>query len=176
MDSNNLLTSKISLSNSQQNTTFINNSSYINQNINSSFGNSINNSVIKPEEKNMTKMQSKIMKNFNNITMIKRGKISSSGSLLESSRSSKFNKVIKNGKKITNIDINDDCDDNQNDEDTESIISSNYSSKKNNNQNILNENNLGMLKINENQLLKDSKKENNIGEEDIPFDTDEIIN
>ena len=49
MDSNNLLTSKISLSNSQQNTTFINNSSYINQNINSSFGNSINNSVRKPE-------------------------------------------------------------------------------------------------------------------------------
>ena len=176
MDSNNLLTSKISLSNSQQNTTFINNSSYINQNINSSLGNSINNRVIKHEEKNMTKMQSKIMKNFNNITMIKRGKISSSGSLLESSRSSKFNKVIKNGKKITNIDINDDCDDNQNDEDTESIISSNYSSKKNTNQNILNENNLGMLKINENQLLKDSKKENNIGEEDIPFDTDEIIN
>ena len=116
------------------------------------------------------------MKNFNNITMIKRGKISSSGSLLESSRSSKFNKVIKNGKKITNIDINDDCDDNQNDEDTESIISSNYSSKKNNNQNILKENNLGLLKINETQLFKDSKKENNIAEEDIPFDTDEIIN
>ena len=173
MNSNNLLTAKIPISNNQQNTTFINTSNYINQNINSSLGKSINNSIIVPEEKNITKIQNKISKNTNNndMLLIKRGKITSSGSLLESSRSSKFNRVIKNGKKITNIDINDDCEDNQNDEDTESVISSNYSSKKNNNQN-----NLGMIKINENQLSKNTKMENNIIEEDIPFDTDEILN
>lgn len=48
--------------------------------------------------------------------------LESSGKLLTSSRSSKYNKVIKNGKKIRNIDINNESEDNQN-EDTESIIS-----------------------------------------------------
>lgn len=55
------------------------------------------------------------------IIQIKKGKITSSGSLLKSSRSNKFNRVFKNGKKIKNIDINNDCEDTQNDEDSESI-------------------------------------------------------
>jgi serine/threonine protein phosphatase PrpC len=45
--------------------------------------------------------------------------LQSSGTLLTSSRSSKFNKVLKDGKKIRNIDINNESEDNQS-EDAES--------------------------------------------------------
>ena len=179
MNSSNLLTGEIKLSNNHENPTSSNTFSYLNQNINSSLGKSINNSILKPEEKNMNQIEKNIMKNNknnNNNTLIKRGKILSSGSLLESSRSSRFNKVIKNGIKIKNIDINDDCEDNENDEDAESVISFNYSGKKINNQNKLKENNLGVLKINGNQLFKESRTVTINIEEDIPFDTDEILN
>ena len=47
--------------------------------------------------------------------------LQSSGTLLTSSRSSKFNKVLKNGKQIKNIDINNDCEDNKNEEEAESV-------------------------------------------------------
>ena len=64
--------------------------------------------------------------------------LQSSGTLLTSSRSSKFNKVLKNGKKIKNIDINNDCEDNENEEDAESVSTNTIIQKREN----LNNNNL----------------------------------
>ena len=87
---------------------------------------------------------------------IKRGKLSSSGSLLESTRSHKFNTVVKDGKKIRNIDINDDCQDTKNEDDTESIVSPNYPGKS-----------LGKS----NQLLQSGEEFAN-----MPLDSDEIPN
>lgn len=91
---------------------------------------------------------------------IKRGKISSSGSLLESTRANKFNTVIKDGKKIRNIDINDDCQDTKNEDDTESIVSPNYPGQ---NSNVLGQNN---------QILQNSEEEFAL----MPLDSDEIPN
>ena len=70
--------------------------------------------------------RSKALKNYKN-------KLSSSGKLLTSSRSSKYNKVSKNGIKIKNIDINNDYEDMEK-EDTDSV-STNYNNKSKSNSN-----------------------------------------
>ena len=57
-------------------------------------------------------------------------RLSSSGTLLTSTRSRKFNKVLKNGKKIGNIDINNDSEDAHN-EDLESVSTNSIAKKKN---------------------------------------------
>ena len=69
--------------------------------------------------------------NKSKVIQIKKKDLSSSGILLRSSRSSKYNKVLKNGKKIRNIDINNDCQDNKNDDDTESLSTNSIAKKKN---------------------------------------------
>ena len=61
---------------------------------------------------------------------ILRKRTESSGKLLQSKRSSKHNKVVKDGNKIQNIDMNDDCQDTMNDDD--SIINSSWNDPKNN--------------------------------------------
>ena len=69
------------------------------------------------------------------VRQIKRGRTSSSGSLLKSSRESKYNRVIKFGKKIRNIDANTDPEDVLN-IDTESITEINKSNHTSVNSNI----------------------------------------
>ncbi len=49
-------------------------------------------------------------------------KLESSGVLVKSTRAPKYNRVIKNGKKIKNIDINNDCEDTMKDEDSVSSL------------------------------------------------------
>ena len=61
---------------------------------------------------------------------ILRKRTESSGKLLQSKRSSKHNKVVKDGNKIQNIDMNDDCQDTMKDDD--SIINSSWNDPKNN--------------------------------------------
>ena len=61
---------------------------------------------------------------------IVRKRTESSGKLLQSKRSSKHNKVVKDGNKIQNIDMNDDCQDTMKDDD--SIINSSWNDPKNN--------------------------------------------
>ena len=90
--------------------------------INSSLNN--NQNVIQNSKTVFRKTNPPVYKNI----IIKPGKLTSSGSLLISSRASKFNRVIRDGKRIRNIDMNNDCEDTQN-EDTESIASSNINKK-----------------------------------------------
>ena len=90
--------------------------------INSSLNN--NQNVIQNSKTVFRKTNPPVYKNI----IIKPGKVTSSGSLLISSRASKFNRVIRDGKRIRNIDMNNDCEDTQN-EDTESIASSNINKK-----------------------------------------------
>ena len=61
--------------------------------------------------------KSSTLSTFNRMKKNK-SELESSGTLYISTRSKKHNKVIKNGKKIRNIDINDDCEDTMKDEDS----------------------------------------------------------
>ena len=108
--------------------------------------------------------------------------LQSSGTLLTSSRSSKFNKVLKNGKQIKNIDINNDCEDNQNEEDAESkstntIIKKsenlNSSNLDSNSENLNNSktNKLGPI-INSQNKLKDNGSEIDNIDNQILFKTE----
>ena len=69
--------------------------------------------------------------NYKTIIKKKKTPLLSSGTLVPSSRSKKYNCVFKNGIKIRNIDINDDCEDIKN-EDTESLSTNAINKKKNN--------------------------------------------
>ena len=62
-------------------------------------------------------------------TIIKKSSLLSSGTLLPSGKSKRYNSVLKNGTKIRNIDINDDCEDNKN-EDSESLSTNAISKNK----------------------------------------------
>ena len=66
---------------------------------------------------------------FNGLNILRK-RTESSGKLLQSKRSSKHNKVVKDGNKIQNIDMNDDCQDTMKDDD--SIINSSWNDPKNN--------------------------------------------
>jgi serine/threonine protein phosphatase PrpC len=69
--------------------------------------------------------------NKSNTLNILRKKTESSGKLLKSASSSKYNKVVKdNGKKIQNIDMNDDCQDTM--KDNESTLNNSLNNPKNN--------------------------------------------
>ena len=172
-------------------------------NLNNLLGNTVNNTILMQEQNinpnqilqvNNTDNLSKI-KNINNsnyannivqnnkIKEIKNSKtkiieknkykLSSSGKLLTSSRSSKFNKVLKNGIKIKNIDINSDCEDMKN-EDTDSV-STNYNNKKDSNSKKL----ISKFSSNANDLKKTFKNErnqtNNINKTDIQFNENQLI-
>ena len=169
---------------------------YITSNLNQNNINNINSNI------QNSKANVRLSNTPNKIIEIKKGKLTSSGSLLKSSRSSKFNRVFKNGKKIKNIDINDDCEDTQNDEDTESISTNSLAKRKNelmekNNinsktnlgtsgpsQNKEKENKFGASGINENNLLQKTGIQDNKSElksnieksqnSEIPKDSDEI--
>ena len=83
---------------------------------------------------NNNKTQNDIKKT-NNTKIINIGKknLQSSGKLLVSSRSSKYNKVVKNGKKIKNIDINSDYDGMPKEDDDSVSINPNKKNRSNSN-------------------------------------------
>ena len=81
---------------------------------------------------------------------LSRNRFESSGKLKLSTRARKFNKVLKNGKSIKNIDINDDCEDTMKDD--ESSINYNVNKNLNLKQNNLNKYN-SQLNPNVNQNL-----------------------
>lgn len=106
---------------------------------------------------NKTFIQNKMVNNNKNLSVIKTN-IKSSGILKPSRRNPKHDKVIKNGAKIKNIDINRDYDDDPSDDDTSSNMSIiNYTMK--NNLVKLNKNN--NLKNEENNNIPDSKNNDN---------------
>ena len=122
---------------------------------------------------------------LNTFNRMKKNKseLESSGTLYISTRSKKHNKVIKNGKKIRNIDINDDCEDTMKDEDSASSYrinnrlksDGNLTSKekgnlkndvKNKNSNETNETLKKDKNSNINENQKDKKSQNSKKEED----------
>ena len=78
--------------------------------------NNVNNQIQLKSSYNTTSNNNGAYSNGN----VQRLRTLSSGTLIQSSRSKKFNRVIKNGEKIRNIDMNDDSED-INNEDTESL-------------------------------------------------------
>ena len=108
---------------------------------------------------------------FNTRTlMVKSNKlIKSSGTLYVSKRSKYFNKVLKNGKKIRNIDINNDIEDLINNEDTDSV--STVNSQKRSNSFIVNSNKLRENILSNGQTNIINNENNNIINEN--FDSEE---
>ena len=84
--------------------------------------NSSNDITDKTPKVNAKKNLSKSVSERENLIQDRKKKLESSGVLVKSRRAPKYNKVLKNGKKIKNIDINDDCEDNMKDEDSVSSI------------------------------------------------------
>ena len=168
-NNNNSSTNNLNGNNINQSSTLVNAPNNLSNLKSSSYNNNVNSvSNFQNSKPNLTP---------NKKAKIKYGKKSSSGSLLKSSRSSKFNKVIKNGIKIRNIDINLDSEDAQN-EDTESVTSINK-----NNLNLLQSklnskgtgsslgvNNIESLKAS-GQMNSSSKNFNN--SQNLPLDSDE---
>ena len=157
MNSNNPYNNTIPIYTNQfQNIQTINNPFINNQNYNNYFGNVPLNTVplsqlnLKSAYSNSTLNVGTINKinsvqhfrqssaSSKNITERNKLRLPSSGTLLTSTRSRKFNKVLKNGKKIGNIDINNDSEDAHN-EDLESVSTNSIAKKKTfNNTRILN--------------------------------------
>ena len=129
---------------------------------------------------------------FRKKVIIRNGKKTNTGSLIKSSRSNSFNKVIRYGKKISNIDMNQDPEDNQN-EDTESITSFHKPSStllqsslnstgiSTYNSGLLQKANTGVEDINpisrffQNLFFGSPQEEKNNNIMEIPLDTDEIL-
>ena len=80
---------------------------------------------------NAKKNLSKSVSEKDNSILERKKRLESSGILLKSKRAPKYNKVLKNGKKIKNIDINDDCEDTMKDEDSVSSLPMNAKKKSN---------------------------------------------
>ena len=93
--------------------------------------NSSNDITDKTPKVNAKKNLSKSVSERENLIQDRKKKLESSGVLVKSRRAPKYNKVLKNGKKIKNIDINDDCEDNMKDEDSVSSIPINTKKKSN---------------------------------------------
>jgi hypothetical protein len=148
MNSNNPYNNSIPLYPNQiQNIQTINNPLINNQNYNNYYGNTPLNTVpssqlnLKSAYSNSTlnvgtinkKNSSQIFRQLSasNKNIIERNKLQlpSSGTLMTSTKSRKFNKVLKNGKKIGNIDINNDSEDAYN-EDLESVSTNSITRKK----------------------------------------------
>ena len=148
MNSNNPYNNSIPLYTNQiQNIQTINNPLINNQNYNNYYGNTPLNTVpssqlnLKSAYSNSTlnvgtinkKNSSQIFRQLSasNKNILERNKLQlpSSGTLMTSTKSRKFNKVLKNGKKIGNIDINNDSEDAYN-EDLESVSTNSITRKK----------------------------------------------
>ena len=128
---------------------------------------------------------------FKKKVIIKNGKKTNSGSLIKSSRANSYNKVIRFGQKIRNIDMNIDPEDNQN-QDTESITSfhkpnstllqsnvsstgiSTYSSGSLQKANTKVEDTNPIMRFFQSLFYGSSEENKNIKVEEIPLDTDEI--
>ena len=80
---------------------------------------------------NAKKNLSKSVSEKDNSILERKKRLESSGILVKSKRAPKYNKVLKNGKKIKNIDINDDCEDTMKDEDSVSSLPMNAKKKSN---------------------------------------------
>ena len=80
--------------------------------------NSSNDILDKTPKVNAKKNLSKSVSERDNLFQERKRRLESSGVLVKSKRAPKYNKVYKNGKKIKNIDINDDCEDTMRDEDS----------------------------------------------------------
>ena len=80
--------------------------------------NSSNDILDKTPKVNAKKNLSKSVSERDNLIQERKRRLESSGVLVKSKRAPKYNKVLKNGKKIKNIDINDDCEDTMRDEDS----------------------------------------------------------
>jgi serine/threonine protein phosphatase PrpC len=91
-------------------------------------------------------------------------RLESSGILVKSKRAPKYNKVLKDGKKIKNIDINDDCEDTMKDED--SISSLPMKAKKKSNDSSIISNSKKNSNVQPKQTIK--IKQNDINSENTP--------
>ena len=135
MNSNILYKDSIpSTTNQIQNITTLNNPFINNPNYNNIYQNTPNRTILYPEQKvkssyNSSTMNVGTINKTNSIPRIRQSntmtksiiernilRISSSGTLISSKRSKRFNKVLKNGKKIRNIDVNDDYEEHQNED------------------------------------------------------------
>ena len=104
-------------------------------------------SIYKTKTLNTTNRMKKIMSN-----------LESSGTLIVSNKTKRYNKVIlKNGKKIKNIDINDDCEDTMKDEDSVTSFKMKNKLKSDNNLKKTTQNNLNL----NNKLISNDKQNSN---------------
>ena len=85
---------------------------------NNNLHNSSNDIQDKTPKLNVKKNLSKSVTERDNTIQNRKKSLESSGILVKSKRAPKYNKVLKDGKKIKNIDINDDCEDTMKDEDS----------------------------------------------------------
>ena len=129
---------------------------------------------IKLNNLNNNKIQNDIKKS-NNTKIINIGKknLQSSGKLLVSSRSSKYNKVLKNGKKIKNIDINSDYEGMPKEDDDSVSINLNIKNRSTSN-GVKNKLNFTTNDI-KNMTEKKIVKENKITNTSIHFNGNQLI-
>ena len=129
---------------------------------------------IKLNNLNNNKIQNDIKKS-NNTKIINIGKknLQSSGKLLVSSRSSKYNKVLKNGKKIKNIDINSDYEGMPKEDDDSVSINLNIKNRSTSNgvKNKLNFSTNDVKNLTEKKIVK----ENKITNTSIHFNGNQLI-
>ncbi len=129
---------------------------------------------IKLNNLNNNKIQNDIKKT-NNTKIINIGKknLQSSGKLLISSRSSKYNKVLKNGKKIKNIDINSDYEGMPKEDDDSVSINLNIKNRSTSNgvKNKLNFSTNDVKNLTEKKIVK----ENKITNTSIHFNGNQLI-
>ena len=129
---------------------------------------------IKLNNLNNNKIQNDIKKS-NNTKIINIGKknLQSSGKLLVSSRSSKYNKVLKNGKKIKNIDINSDYEGMPKEDDDSVSINLNIKNRSTSNgvKNKLNYSTNDVKNLTEKKIVK----ENKITNTSIHFNGNQLI-
>ena len=129
---------------------------------------------IKLNNLNNNKIQNDIKKT-NNTKIINIGKknLQSSGKLLISSRSSKYNKVLKNGKKIKNIDINSDYEGMPKEDDDSVSINLNIKNRSTSNgvKNKLNYSTNDVKNLTEKKIVK----ENKITNTSIHFNGNQLI-
>ena len=123
-----------STTNQIQNITTLNNPFINNPNYNNLSQNTPNKTIFYPEQKlkssyNSSTLDVGTFNKTNSLPRIRQSntmtksviernilRISSSGTLVTSKRSKRYNKVLKNGKKIRNIDVNDDSEEHQNED------------------------------------------------------------
>ena len=147
-------------------------SNFKQENLNSPYNSIINISRVgKIKNAKSFNKQSLASKNRMRIINIDKSRLSNSGTLISSKKSRKFDKVLKNGKEIENIDINGDPDNPKNDLDNISINSNRNRFKSfDKNKNISNKGNFGISyrdnnisninSINSSQLIGNTEQSN----------------